>query len=482
MTVPGEGSAIRVERSRPLARLPAGAIGWALFEGGRNPYIVLVVIYIFMPYVASVMLGDPVAGQSVIARWNQYFGWIVMLTAPLLGAAVDKIGRRKPLLAGLVALMVPMIFALWWAKPDGTGLSVSTTMALALSVLVLFAYTEVIHNSLLVGAAGPTWVHTASGLALLLGNLFALLALAFCAWAFVLPGKVSWPWVPHAPLFGLDAATHQPERIVAPISAVLLGLGLLPLLVLTPDAPRSAIPIRSVPRQAVGEIGAMLRAVARYRQAMIFLGARMFFVDGMAAFLVYSGIYAIGVMRWSSLEMFAYGLVLSLCGTMGGLLGARLDATVGAARALRIEIAGVFAGIVVLLGFSPDRIGYVWAYDPALHRSLWVAPIFATLPDLLFVVTGAVIFILVCAHFASSRTLLTRLTPPAQTGTFFGVYALSGVATGWLAPTLVSIGTGLSHSQKGGFAAILVLLAAGLIGLGFLRDAGGLRDGPQTLA
>ena len=36
------------------------ALTWAGFQGGRDPYITLVSIYIFMPYVATVMVGDAV--------------------------------------------------------------------------------------------------------------------------------------------------------------------------------------------------------------------------------------------------------------------------------------------------------------------------------------------------------------------------------------------------------------------------------------
>ena len=52
---------------------------------------------------------------------------------------------------------------------------------------------------------------------------------------------------------------------------------------------------------------------------------------------------------------------------------------------------------------------------------------------------------------------------------FFGVYALSGVATAWLAPSLVNLGTSLTHSQQGGFATIILLLVLGLIGLFFVK-------------
>src|SRR3546814_5873520 len=93
-----------------------------------------------------------------------------MATAPFLGASIDKLGPRKLWLGLIVAAMIPMIASLWWARPDATGLTIAATMFIAMVVNVLFAWSEVLHNSLLVRAAGLGAAHRASGLALSLGN------------------------------------------------------------------------------------------------------------------------------------------------------------------------------------------------------------------------------------------------------------------------------------------------------------------------
>ena len=170
------------------AKLNRGGIAWSIFEGGRDPYVILMTIYIFMPYVSATMVGDPVRGQELISQFQQYAGWIVMATAPFLGASIDKLGPRKRWLALAVTCMIPLIFSLWWAKPDQSGLSIIATMTIAMVVNVLFAYSEVLHNSMLVRAAGLKGAHSASGLALSLGNGASVLALAYTAWAFALPG------------------------------------------------------------------------------------------------------------------------------------------------------------------------------------------------------------------------------------------------------------------------------------------------------
>lgn len=453
-------------------RLNRGAVSWSIFEGGRDPYVILMTIFIFMPYVSATMVGDPVKGQELISRFQQYAGVIVMLTAPLLGASIDKLGPRKGWLALIVAMMAPLIFALWFAKPDLSGLTIMATMAIAMVVNVLFAYSEVLHNSLLIRAAGMKSAHRASGLALSLGNGASVVALAFTAWAFALPGKVAWAWVPATPLFGLDPAAHEPERVVAVLSAIILVLGSIPLLLFTPDAPKTGISTLRAFAEGARDLWRMLTTVGKYRDAVVYLASRMLFVDGMNSVLFFFGVLAAGVLKWGPLELLASGIILSILAVLGGFVGRWLDEGLGPKNALRIEIFMTMLGLVALLGMAPDRILYVWSYDPAAHAPLWNGPVFTTLPSLIFLLIGFSNAVFITGQYASSRTALTRLTPPSQTGAFFGVYALAGVATAWLAPTLVNIGTRVTHSQQGGFATIVILLGVGLLGLFFVRGGG----------
>lgn len=454
------------------AKLNRGGIAWSIFEGGRDPYVILMTIYIFMPYVSSSMVGDPVRGQELIARFQQYAGWIVMATAPFLGASIDKLGPRKWWLASVVTLMVPLIASLWWAKPDGSGLSIVTTMTIAMVANVLFAWSEVLHNSMLIRAAGLKGAHAASGLALSLGNFFSVLALGFTAWAFALPGTVDWSWVPKEPLFGLNTALHEQERVVALMAAGLLALGSIPIFLFTPDAPRTGVPVISAFRQGASDLLGMVRTVRHFKDAGIYLASRMFFFDGMNGVLFFFGVAAVGVMKWVALDLLITGIILSIVAVGGGLVGRWLDDRVGPKNALRIEIFMTILGLIALLGMAPDRILYFWTYDSTAHAPLWDGPVYKTLPSLVFLLIGFNNAIFITAQYASARTALTRLAPPEQTGAFFGVYALSGVATAWLAPALVSFGTRITESQRGGFASIILLLAVGLLGLMFVKGGG----------
>ncbi|HEX4098659.1 MAG TPA: MFS transporter [Caulobacteraceae bacterium] len=470
--------AVAPEADVASAKLTRGAISWSVFEGARDPYVILIIIYVFMPYVGSVMVGwpksNPTAGQEVISQWSQYAGWATMATAPFLGASIDQLGRRKGWLGLAVLLMIPLMFALWWAKPDGSGLPIVAVMLMTTVIALLFSYTEVVHNSLLVRAAGMGAAHKASSLALALGNAFALALFLFLAWGFMLPGHVDWSWVPKTPLFGLSQARHEPERLVGPMTAVLLLVGTIPIMLFTPDAPRSGVAVIRAFGDGAKALWRMLTTVGRYRDAAIFLVARSFYVDGMTAVLTFFGIYATGVMKWGALEMLVIGIILTVLAVMGGVLARVFDGFLGPRRAVQMEILMSLLGIIALLGMAPDRILFFWHYDPAMHAPMWNGPFFRTLPEWIFTLIGFSNATFITAHYASSRTLLTRLTPPEQTGAFFGAYAVSGTATSWLAPFMVNLGTHLFKSQQGGFAMITGLLGVGFVGLLFLRK--GNRD------
>jgi UMF1 family MFS transporter len=73
--------------------------------------------------------------------------------------------------------------------------------------------------------------------------------------------------------------------------------------------------------------------------------------------------------------------------------------------------------------------------------------------------------------------MLVRLTPPDQMGSVFGLAALTGSATNWLAPLLIGVFTATWGSQQAGFVPLLILLGLGLAGMLFVRGGDRFIDG-----
>jgi UMF1 family MFS transporter len=447
---------------------PGAASAWALAQAARDPFVILITIYIFAPYYVTRVIGDPVAGQTLVAGANKWGGWIVMLTAPLLGATIDRLGPRKPWLAAVVALMVMMTTALWFTPPTGAGLSPLMVATVFAGMTVAFAYHEMLHNALLVPAAGLAGAARASGLGLAGGNGMSVLMLTGVLMAFALPGKVDWGWLPAAPLLGLDPAMGEPDRVTALIVATVMAIGSVPLFLKVPDMARTALSVPAAVRQGAGDLVALFKGARGHRNVLTYLLARMIFTDGLTAILVFSGLFAAGAMRWATLEMLAYGITLSVAAVAGGLLAGRLDDAIGPKNSLKVELGLLIIFWALALGMGRNRIIYSeWQGAP-----LWDGPMFTTLPELVFLGLGCVLAITITAAYASSRTLLTRIAPPEQLGVFFGLYVLSGAATMWLGPLLIEAATHAGGSQTIGLTPILGMIGVGWALLFAVRGGG----------
>ena len=460
----------------PTTKMGSSGLSWAIFEGGRNPYILLCTIYILAPYVATTVFTDPVVGQATIASWHKFGGIIVALTAPVVGAVASKLGHRKPALLCVTLAMIFSIFSLWWALPAGQGgMPLWALGVVTAGTGVLFAYNEVLHNSMLPAATSPESLPHVSGLGLALGNLASVVLLVFVLWGLAFPGRVDWPFIPKEPLFGLDPLHHETSRIVAPISSVWFALCALPLFLFTKDAAPTGINLMKAGAEGVtGLIGAIGRLFRTDKNAGLFLMARMLYVDGKNAILIFAGLTAAGVFGWGLLEMTAYGVILSVFAVLGGLFAGNLDAAIGAKKSIILEIGVTLGCLVVMSSQAPTHI---WGQAIVPGQEVWNGPMFKTLPELIFLGAAIIIAISITGVYASSRTLMARLAPKGMEGEFFGLYSLSGAATLWLGSLLVEAFTTAFKSQQIGLASTGILLLAGLFIMLFVKQPPRLASG-----
>jgi len=461
---------LSVSASGGKAASPLGQFSWAVFEWARNPYVILITIYIFAPYFSNTVVGDPVEGQAIWGHINAAAGFVVALFAPFLGAIADSVGRRKPWLIVFVAVMVPCIFLLWYALPGGQGLGIGAIAGLIVVISIAFAFSEVFHNSMLPSVAPHERIGYLSGLGLALGNAGALFILIFMLYAFMLPGQVPWGFLPAEPLFGINPAEHENSRISGPIAAIWMFVFTLPLLLFTPDSDaRTGKSVGSAVHDGLGQVWRTVKSLSHYRNVATYLIARMFYNDGLTAVLVFGGVYAAGIFSWTPLTLTIYGIVLSIFAVFGGVFGGWLDDHLGSKRAILISIGGTALSILAAVSITPRELFFVIPWDPDAPK-VWSLPFFSTVPELVYLAVVILVAIFVTAAYANSRTMLARLAPPSKMSEFFGLYALSGTATAFIGPLLVGAATDIFDSQRVGFGSIMLLLVIGLIGILFVKE------------
>ena len=451
-------------------------LAWAVFEGARNPYYNLIVIYVFAPYFAKELAGGGDDGLSLSGLTITIAGVVTALTAPFLGVIADKAGRRKPPIAFFMTLMVVCSFSLWWARPEGPFTMWPTMMILA-TAYCCYGYSEVLHNAMLPSAGRPSALPYISGMGLSMGNILSVGILLFFLFGLLLPGSAI-PFAPANQLIALDRAAHEPERFAGPFVAVWMAFLLIPFFVFMPDGVKGGVSWKKAAadvffgeeRNSDAPHKLLQRAMVLFRylkelfrehpQTMRFLIARTIYADAMSALLTLGAVFAGTFLGWSGVEILFYGITGVLFGAVGGFVGGALDRWLGPKLALVWEVSALVILLLAQLSITPDALffGTMPAGEP-----VWNSPFFDSLSDITYFLFVIPVAIAVVASISSSRYMLVHIAPRERIGEFFGLYAIAGTVTVWMGPGIVSLLTWITGNQRIGMGGIGFMFLIGLV-------------------
>jgi UMF1 family MFS transporter len=451
------------ERASPL-----GQFAWAFFEFARNPYVSMVYIFVFAPYFANTVVGDPIRGQELWSLINTIQAFIIGAAAPILGAIADRAGPRKPWIAAMTVIIVPACCALWYALPNAHGgLSIAVIAMLLVTVAACFDIGSVFHSAMLASIVPATRIGWLSGVCLGVGNISTMIVLIVMLFGVAMPANgVHLPFVPDKPLFGIDPATYEHMRVAGPLAGIWMAVFALPMFLLTPDRRKRGLAAGVAVREGFVQLWTTARAARTMKNVGLYLVARMFYSDGLGAILAYSGIYATAAFHWDLTALLLFGALLTPFSVSSGFVAGWLDHMVGSKRAIIIGIGLAAVGMIGTVAITPHEIFFM----PYEGPPLWSFPYFNTVPELVFFVMYAIITLAVGIGISCSRAMMARIAPLSMMSQFFGIMALSGTATAFLGHGLVSLATTLSQSQRVGFSAIILLLVAGFVPMFWVRE------------
>jgi UMF1 family MFS transporter len=180
----------------------------------------------------------------------------------------------------------------------------------------------------------------------------------------------------------------------------------------------------------------------------------MLYRDALGALYSFGGIYATLVLGWTVIEIGVFGIVAAVAAALITWMGGLLDQRLGPKPVILASCWALIAVCTVIVGVSRERIFGVPLSDGSV------------LPDILFYLCGAVIGGAGGVMYSASRTLMVRHSDPARAGEAFGLFALTGRATAFLAPALIALATWITGSTQLGFLPVILLF---LLGLWLLR-------------
>lgn len=395
---------------------------WCLFDWANSPYTTLVVTFVYSTYFAKAFAPDVITGTAWWSRAVAVAGLTVALIAPALGALADRGGLRLRFLAAATGTCALASAALAFVAP-GRGSAAFVALGLFVLADIGFELGMQFYNALLPTLAPPAQIGRVSGYGWALGYAGGLVALLLALIGFV---QTETPW------FGVARAGGANIRATCLLVAVWLVVFALPLFLTLREERRPGARLNVV--GAFRELGATFRGVRRYRDAALFLLARLLFNDGLVTVFAFGGIYAAGTFGMTLSEVIKFGIGINVAAGAGAYLFGFVDDRIGGRRTVLISCAAL-AAATALAVWAPTRTWF------------WVA--------------GMSIGVFAGPNQAASRSLMARFAPPGRENEFFGFFAFSGRLTSFAGPALLGVATQAFRSQRAGVATILFFLLAG---------------------
>lgn len=428
------------------ARFPHGWLAWCAYDFGQRPYNFLILTYIFAPWFAGALYGDPVRGQAAWGLTVAGAGVLVALLAPALGAIADAAGPKKPWIAIFGAMLVLGSAALGFVRP-GDPHAVTLAMFAVVVATIGSEVSIVFHNALMPLLSARNRLGELSGLGWAVGVLGGVATLLLVLAVFAVDPRTGLTLGGWAPPFAMDTAQWPAGRLVGPLVAFWFALFVLPMFIWMPDDRRSEKPLTQAARNGLAGLRTTIRELRGDRKLKVFLTAYLLCSDGIITLIAFGGVYASGLLDWGPIQLAGLGVVLGVVGVPVLLVTGRLDDAMGPRRVVTICIGVLIIATICLLGV--DKAGIFGMSVEGLNGGHF------------FLFCAIAIGLSAGPLQSSSRTLLAHLAPRDRITQMFGLLALSGRVSSFAGPALVAVVTAITGSQRLGLSVALIFLVGG---------------------
>ncbi|MFC8919759.1 MFS transporter [Streptomyces sp. NPDC057116] len=406
--------------------------GWYFYDFACSVYSTSVLTVFVGPYLTSVAkaaadaegfvhpLGVPVRAGSVFAYAVSASVVLAVLVMPLAGAAADRTGRKKPLLALSAYLGAAATAGMFFLDGEryllGAFLLIVANASLAVSMVLYNAYLPQIaapEERDAVSSRGWAFGYTSGALVLVLD-----LAL----------------YTNHAS-FGLSEA----DAVRICLASAGLWWGAFTLV------PLRRLRDRRVAPGGEGTVGsgwrqllATLRDMRRHPLTLSFLLAYLVYNDGVQTVISQASIYGSEELGLEQTTLITAVLLVQVLAVAGALGMGRLARTYGAKRTILASLA-VWT-LILAAGYFLPAGAPVWFYALA-----------------------AAIGLVLGGSQALSRSLFSHLVPQGKEAEYFSAYEMSDRGLSWLGPLVFGLAYQLTGSYRDAIISLVVFFALGFV-------------------
>ena len=444
--------------------------GWMMFDWATQPFYTLGLTFIFGPYFASVasdtFLNSGMdetsadASAQTIWSWGQAIaGLFVAVFGIIAGAYADSTGRRMPWLWAASIVFIFCAWMLWYMVPDG-----STIWSSLIIFSIAFIAAElalVFTNAVLPSLGRQNDVGKISGNGAALGYTGGILSLFIMLFFFFDDGGKT--FIGLEPGFGLlDPDKREGTRAVGPLISIWFIIFMVPYFLWVQE---NKNPNREGGfGQSMKELKASLLGMLKRPSLFSFMGAQMFYRDALNGLYAFGGVYAVLVLDWGLTQLGIFGILGGVSAALVTWISGKYDRKLGPKPVIYFHVWVLIVVSLCIIGMSRTSFYGI------------VLPDGSSLPDIIFYVCGAAIGGSGGGVYAASRSMMVRHTNPNRPTEAFGLFALAGKATAFLAPLLIGVFTYLLNDARLGFSPVIGLFILGLILMRWVHPNGDQTD------
>ena len=264
------------------------------------------------------------------------------------------------------------------------------------------------------------------------------------------------------PGFGLlDPEKREGTRAVGPLIAIWFVIFMVPYFIWVKEDKN---PNRQGGfSQSMKELKASLLGMLKRPSLFSFMGAQMFYRDALNGLYAFGGVYAVLVLDWGLTQLGIFGILGGISAALVTWISGKYDRKLGPKPVIYFHV-----WVLIFVSFCIIGMSRTSFYGITL-------PDGSNLPDIIFYVCGAAIGGSGGGVYAASRSMMVRHTNKARPTEAFGLFALAGKATAFLAPLLIGIFTYLLNDARLGFSPVIGLFILGVFLLRWVDP-----DGDQT--